>query len=170
VSAPPPDLPGLDPFLGLVRRVPAGADVSIVADPELARFLPAARAVDSPDELRACDAVACRAPSRFGPPLAIAQALRARARMAFLADLVWATAPSPDLARAFATGRADKVRPMEGFEMQVEQAGWRIVAREHVARDAWLAHLRAGDPRRGVVEADARQAARVLMLALEREG
>lgn len=51
-----------------------------------------------------------------------------------LHELVWQTAPTPALAKAF-----PKVRPIEGFEMQVEHAGLEIVERVDASDvDAWL--------------------------------
>lgn len=56
---------------------------------------------------------------------------------AVLHEIVWQTAPSPALAKAF-----PKVRPIEGFEMQVEHAGFEVVERvDATDLEAWLASL-----------------------------
>lgn len=81
-------------------------------------------------------------------------------------DLVWQTAPTPELLHAFspALGR-DKVRPVEGYEMQVEHAGFEIAARETLP-----AALAASTPEQhAALAADARGAARVVCWVLRRE-
>lgn len=87
--------------------------------------------------------------------------------VAVVADLVWQTAPTPDLARAFAPppGR-EKVRPIEGYEMQAEHAGFEIADRLEVPRAEWTPHL--PDAQRAAVDADTRGAARLAAWALRR--
>lgn len=88
---------------------------------------------------------------------------------AIVTDVVWHTAPTPALALAFAPARGrEKVRPIEGYEMQIEHAGFRIVERVDLKRDAWLRALASDDPRRPAIEADARGAARACAWLLER--
>lgn len=168
-----PLLPGHDALLQLVRRhAPSRGSIVVIADEALKDALSATHATleaPSPDDAPPCAIIVCVAPSRFGAPMPVAQALARAAPLAIVAELVWQTAPTPDLARAFAPKPGhDKVRPVEGFEMQVEHAGWRIVERVDVGRDAWLAFLPADDPRRKAIEADDRGAARVAIRVLER--
>lgn len=85
---------------------------------------------------------------------------------AVVADLVWQTAPTPELLRAFtpAAGR-ERVRPIEGFEMQVEHAGFDVVEKREVPRAAWTHAL--PDAQRAAVDADARGAARFMAWVLK---
>lgn len=110
------------------------------------------------------DGVLALQPTRFGaliPQLhAWHDALRPGGRLV-VADVVWQTAPSPALARAFTTPGREKVRPIEGFEMQLDHAGFRIVERLDFGRDDWLAFLAEDDPRRPAIEKDDRGACRV---------
>ena len=82
-----------------------------------------------------------------------------------VADLVWQTAPTPELLQAFAPrpGR-ERVRPVEGYEMQCEHAGFAIVDKIELPRDAW-AHL-LSESQRAAVAADARGAAKMIAWAL----
>lgn len=91
------------------------------------------------------------------PSLALAPAL---APALFVCDIVWQTAPTPELLSAFAPapGR-DKVRPIEGYEMQIEHAGFEIDERLAIDRARWVPGL-APDTR-AAVEADARGAAKL---------
>lgn len=108
-------------------------------------------------------------PTRGAPLMPFLQALRRALRedgAAALVDLVWQTAPTPELLRAFAPapGR-EKVRPVEGYEMQIEHAGFAIRARETVPRADWTPGL--GADARAAVEADTRGAARVVLWTIE---
>lgn len=84
-----------------------------------------------------------------------------------VADLVWQTAPTPGLARAFApaAGR-DKVRPIEAYEMQAEHAGFALVEKHEVPRDAWRPML--SREQQAELDADARGAARLMAWAFRR--
>lgn len=114
------------------------------------------------------DAMAVAWPTRFAPLMPFLSAARGALKdegRAIVMDLVWQTAPTPELLRAFAppTGR-DKVRPIEGYEMQMEHAGLQILERVDVDRATWSAHLPA--EQRAAVDADSRGAARVVMWVL----
>jgi len=86
---------------------------------------------------------------------------------AIVCDLVWQTAPSPELMRAFApaAGR-ERVRPIEGYEMQAEHCGFEIAARDAIDRARWIGAL--APAQRAAVEADTRGAARLAIWALRR--
>jgi hypothetical protein len=77
-------------------------------------------------------------------------------------DLMWRTAPTRALLAAF-----PGTRPMEGYEMQVEEAGFRIVERLDAPRADLLAASDAAQ--REAIETDARGAAlwRTLVLRLD---
>lgn len=118
------------------------------------------------------DGVLCLQPTRFGPLIPQLQAWRDALREGgrlVVADLVWQTAPTPDLARAFTVPGREKVRPIEGFEMQLDHAGFRVLQRLDFGREDWLATLPEGDPRRPAVEKDDRGAARVSCWLCARE-
>jgi len=109
-------------------------------------------------------AIAAAFPSRHAPLLPLLAALRgalAPDGRALLVDLVWQTAPTPELLRAFAPppGR-EKVRPIEGYEMQMEHSGLRVEERLDVERARWSAGL--VEEQRAAVAADERGAARVV--------
>lgn len=163
-----PAIPGLDESLRFAATFPGGR-VAVVADDAAADALAKlARDVDrvaAPSDVASARGVVLREPTRLGPLIpqlqALAAAMRADAR-AVVSDVVWQTAPTPELARAFAPPPSgEKVRPIEGFEMQVEHAGLRILDKTTVARDGWLAFLAPGDPRRAALEGDERKACRV---------
>ena len=84
-----------------------------------------------------------------------------------MADLVWQTAPTPGLARAFAPepGR-DKVRPIEAYEMQAEHAGFVLVEKHEVPREAWRPML--SPAQQAELDADARGAARLMAWVFRR--
>lgn len=118
------------------------------------------------------DAIYCVQPTRLGPLIpqlrAWHDALRPGGR-AVLADVVWQTAPTPELAKALTVPGREKVRPIEGFEMQLDHAGFRILERLDLGRDDWLAFLAEDDPRRPALAADDRGAARVACWLVERD-
>ncbi len=63
---------------------------------------------------------------------------------AIVTDIVWQTAPTPALALALAPPPgAEKVRPIEGYEMQLEHVGFRIVERADADTAAFLATVGA---------------------------
>lgn len=114
------------------------------------------------------DAMAVAWPTRFAPLMPFLSAARGALKdegRAIVMDLVWQTAPTPALLRAFAppAGR-DKVRPIEGYEMQIEHAGFQILERVDVDLATWSAHLPA--EQRAAVDADTRGAARVVIWVL----
>jgi len=109
-------------------------------------------------------------PAREGPLIPFLMRLHddlPEGGVAVVADLVWQTAPTPDLMRAFAPapGR-EKVRPIEGWEMQAEHAGLAILERHDLPREAWLPLLTP--EQRAAVQADARGAAKLAAWALRR--
>lgn len=115
------------------------------------------------------DAIMSAWPTSFAPllPLLTAahSALKPDGRLHML-DLVWQTAPTPELLRAFAAapGR-EKVRPIEGYEMQIDHAGFDIEARLDLPSEAWRAGLT--DAQRAAVDQDARGAARLSLWTLK---
>lgn len=103
-----------------------------------------------------------RFPSRDGALIALFMSLHDElppGDAVVVADLVWQTAPTPELIQAFAPppGR-EKVRPIEGYEMQAEHAGFAIAARETLPRE-----LAARTPEQeAALRSDDRGAARVV--------
>lgn len=114
------------------------------------------------------DAIAAAWPSRFAPLIPLLQAAHAALRpdgRLLLLDLVWQTAPTPDLMRAFAPppGR-EKVRPVEGYDMQIDHAGFDVVEKRDVPRERWTREIPA--EQRTPLEADTRGAARLVAWTL----
>lgn len=116
------------------------------------------------------DAIVAAWPSAHGAlmPLfaSMARALRPGG-LAIVCDLVWQTAPTIELLRAFAPapGR-EKVRPVEGYEMQVEHTGFEVVERAVIDPARWLPGITA--EQRAAAEADTRGAARLAAWVLRR--
>lgn len=116
------------------------------------------------------DALVAVAPTRFGPLIPfLQQAHRALVPDGLLvvAETVWQTAPTADLLRAYAPRPGgEKVRPIEGFEMQLDHAGFHILERLDVPREAWhpLVHDAA---QRAALAGDQRGAAKVATWALK---
>lgn len=114
------------------------------------------------------DAVMAAWPARFAPLMPFLAAARGALKpdgRALVLDLVWQTAPTPELLRVFApTPGREKVRPVEGYEMQIEHSGFDIRERVDLDRARWTGSL-AGE-QRAAVEADSRRAARVLAWVL----
>lgn len=114
------------------------------------------------------DAIMTAWPTSFAPLLPLLHAahgaLKPDGRLHLL-DLVWQTAPTPELLRAFAAapGR-EKVRPIEGYEMQIDHAGFDVEARLDLPRESWRAGLT--DAQRAAVDQDARGAARLSLWTL----
>lgn len=152
-----------------------------LADFAAKRLAPDARVLDIPDEgtmmqLRGgavgpFDAILCAWPSLSGPLMPFLasahEALTPGSGEVIVCDIVWQTAPTPELLRAFAppAGR-ERVRPIEGYEMQAEHSGFDIAARASVDRKAWVPAL-APDVR-AAVEGDARGAAKLALWAFRR--
>lgn len=162
-----------------LRALPEHAEVAWIGGPPVLPPRLAARRVTGVREDEALsflygrpaaplDAIMTAWPTSFAPLMpflgAAHAALKPEGRALFM-DLVWQTAPTPELLRAFAAapGR-EKVRPVEGYEMQLEHAGFRIQERVVVDRARWTAGLMA--EQRAAVEADARGAARVVAWVL----
>lgn len=172
--------PGADILVDLIlEHVPANALVldlggAPVPSPKLAsrRIIPVredeALTVVEAQAHGPVDAIVSAWPARFVPLIPLLQAahdaLRADGRL-LLVDLVWQTAPSPELMRAFAAapGR-EKVRPIEGYEMQIDHCGFDIVQKTEVPRERWTRSLTPDQ--RGIVSADMRGAARCMSWVL----
>lgn len=115
------------------------------------------------------DAIVSAWPTRFAALIPLLQASHAALRpdgRLILVDLVWQTAPSPELMRAFAAapGR-EKVRPIEGYEMQIDHCGFDVAEKAEVPRSRWVFAL--SPEQRAAVEADARAAARLVAWVLK---
>ena len=108
-------LPGPDETAALARKhAPPGARVAVVEDDLLCKRLHAQPAGWPPKG--DADIIVCRSLARFGGAVAAGHALAAAgAPRAVVSDVVWQTAPTAELARAFAPGAPghDKVRPVE---------------------------------------------------------
>ena len=115
------------------------------------------------------DAAVCLEPTRMGPLMPTLQQLGAAlvpGGVLVVSDLVWQTAPTPELLRAFPTPGREKVRPIEGWEMQAEHAGFDVVERRDLARESLLAALDGAQ--RDAVAADTRGAAKLAVWALRK--
>ena len=173
--------PGADALVDLVaRKTPPGARIlDLGGAPAPSAKLAARRVVvvnaeDALAELAAHaadprDAIVSAWPTTFAPLLPLLHAARDALKpdgCLFLLDLVWQTAPSPELLRAFAAepGR-EKVRPIEGYEMQIDHAGFDVEARLDLPHSAWREAV--GDAQRAAVDADARGAARLAVWTLK---
>lgn len=166
MPAPPVGLPLRNVAVALaLRSLPATLPITVVADEVTAEALVAAgwRAERAESVPAAAKTILLLQPSRLGRLMPTLEAIRSALAVgapAIVAELVWQTAPSPALLRAFAPAPGgEKVRPIEGFEMHVEHAGFALAERVDVPRDAW-ASLPASDARRAAVEGDERKAAR----------
>ena len=77
-----------------------------------------------------------RFPSRSGHILPALRALHdalPEGAEALVTDVVWQTAPTPELALALAPpAGGEKVRPIEGYEMQLDHVGFEILERSDV--------------------------------------
>lgn len=118
------------------------------------------------------DAIVAIWPTRVAPLIPLLSSMKLALHdegRAFVMDLVWQTAPTPSLMKAFAppAGR-EKVRPVEGFEMQVDHAGFDVLERIDLPRDAWVDAL--SPEQREAVHADARGAAMLSVWALRPRG
>lgn len=139
----------------LASRLPAGATVHVggpVAD-KVARALEVAglRAMRSLPASAACILNA----SGAGPVVEVFAGLAEKlpeGALVVASDVVWTTAPTPALVAAF-----PGARPMEGYEMQVEEAGFRILDKWDADRAAWK--RASTSTQRAAIEADERGAA-----------
>jgi len=173
--------PGADALVDVVGRAtsPSARILDLGGAPTPSAKLAARRVVvvnaeDALAELAAHgadprDAIMSAWPTSFAPLLpllhAARDALRADGRL-FLLDLVWQTAPSPELLRAFAPAEGrEKVRPIEGYEMQIDHAQFDIEARVDLPHSAWREAVK--DAQRAAVDADARGAARLAVWTLK---
>lgn len=172
--------PGLEALIELAKsKLPAKARVLVVSTPPVTRArLPDQRLTMVPAEDAVAffeayedapfDAIVLPWPSQQGSlirVLSAAQSALASGGHAFACDLVWQTAPSVELLAAFAPmpGK-EKVRPIEGYEMQVEHSGFEVLDRDVIDRTLWAATL--GPEQRAAVEADSRGAARAVAWVL----
>lgn len=160
-----------------LRTFPAEAEVAVVGGPPVLPPRMASRRASSARDDEALpflqarsraplDAIAAAWPTRFAGLTPFLSAMRGALKdegQAILMDLVWQTAPTAELLRAFGAGR-EKVRPIEGYEMQLDHAGFAIRERVDVDRAAWAATLEGAQ--REAVEKDARGAARVVVWVL----
>lgn len=109
------------------------------------------------------DAMLVAWPSRIGPLMPLLQAMHgalAADGRALVCELVWQTAPTVELLAAFAPAPGgEKVRPIEGFEMQVEHTGFAIESRDALPPATWADLLPPGQ--RAAVEGDTRGAAKL---------
>lgn len=140
----------------------AGRRVTVVREDEALAYLQAHGSA-------LFDGVLAAWPSTFAPLIPLLSATHDALRpdgLALFADLVWQTAPTPELIRAFAPppGR-EKVRPIEGYEMQIDHAGFEIVERVDVDRAQWAQAL--PPDKRAAVDADARGSARLAVWVLK---
>lgn len=162
-----------------LRTVPAHAEIVVLGGPAVlpprmaSRRASAVGAEEALSFLHArahapLGAIAAAWPTRHASLMPFLSAARGALKgdgRAIVMDLVWQTAPTPELLRAFApaAGR-DKVRPVEGYEMQIEHAGFEIAERVDVDRSQWSHGL--SPEQRAAVEADTRGAARVVLWVL----
>jgi hypothetical protein len=173
--------PGADHLLDLAATaLPRAARVlDLTGAPVVSPRLAARRVTLAKDEeavalLRAhasdpFDAILAAWPSRAGALMQVLDAMRdalAPEGTAIVCDLVWQTAPSVELLRAFNLPGREKVRPIEGYEMQLEHSGFDIVERGEVDRARWVGAL--ADDARAAVQADTRGAARLAVWTLRR--
>ncbi|HUR69624.1 MAG TPA: hypothetical protein VM370_10290 [Candidatus Thermoplasmatota archaeon] len=139
----------------------ASRRVIVVPDEEA---LPALRAHASAP----VDAVLAAWPTQATPLMPLLDGIRralAPQGRALVLDLSWQTAPTPALLQAFAPGAGrEKVRPIEGYEMQMEHAGLEIVERVVLDRAHWASRL--APSQRAAVEGDERGAARLTLWVL----
>ena len=176
-------VPGAAPFLALASRTfPAGARVlDVGGDAASAALLqaqahlavePVAPTLPSlPVPAGSAEGLVCAAPTRLGPLIPLLRAFHdalGDEGVAVVSDLVWQTAPTPELMRAFTQPGREKVRPIEGYEMQVEHAGFAIVERQDLAPGDWHAFYEADPARKAALAGDARGAARVSLWILRK--
>lgn len=139
----------------------AGRRIVSAADDEAMPFLAAQQA----DPF---DAILASWPTRSHRLMPLLDAMHAALRadgVALVCDLVWHTAPSLDLIQAFAPPPGlEKVRPIEGYEMQVEHTRFDVASKEVVDRARWVPQL--PPTQRAAVEADTRGAARLMLWTL----
>lgn len=162
------------------KQLPPGARVLLVGGPAVPSPRLASRRVTVLREDEALpflqahaeapfDGVVSAFPTAAAPLLPLLSAMRGavhdQSRL-FLLDLVWQTAPTPELMRAFAPppGR-ERVRPVEGYEMQMEHAGFDVTERHEGDRAAWARGL--PEAQRAAVMADTRGAARLVAWVLK---
>lgn len=125
-----------------------------------------------PVPAESAEGLLCPFPTRFGPLIPMLHAFHdalAPGGLAVVSDLVWQTAPTPELIRAFAPAAGqERVRPIEGYEMQADHAGFEIVRRVDVTPGEWHPFFAADEARRAALSGDTRGAARVSVWALRR--
>lgn len=178
-------VPGAEAFLAMAcRSFPAGARVLDVGgdaasaallqaqahlrvEPVAAPFLPALAVAPG-----AAEGLVCPSPTRLGPLIPLLRAFHEALGtdgVALVSDLVWQTAPTADLMKAFAPAPGgERVRPIEGYEMQVEHAGFAIVERQDLDPKAWHPSFDADPAKRAALAADARGAARLSVWLLRK--
>lgn len=177
-------VPGAAQLLALAARTfPAGSRVlDVGGDAASAALLQAQAHVvvepvtpSSPPALPvppgSADGLVCAMPTRLGPLIPLLHAFHdalAEGGVAVLCDLVWQTAPTPELMRAFTAPGREKVRPIEGYEMQAEHAGFAIVERQDLAASAWHGAFEADPAKKAALAGDARGAARLSLWVLRK--
>ena len=177
-------VPGAAAFLAMAARAfPAGSRVLDVGGDAASAALLQAQAHVRVEPLAppflpslavpagSADGVVCPSPTRLGPLIPLLRAFHealAVEGVALVSDLVWQTAPTPELMRAFSEPGREKVRPIEGYEMQVEHAGFAVVERQDLGPDAWQPFFDADDAKRVALAGDARGAARLSIWVLRK--
>lgn len=179
-------VPGAAPFLSLAMRAfPAGSRVlDVGGDAASASLLQTQAHVTvepvNPPFLRSlsvpagsADGLVCPFPTRLGPLIPLLKEFHealAPEGVAIVSDLVWQTAPTPELMKAFAPAPGgERVRPIEGYEMQVEHAGFTVVERQDLAPSDWHGFFAADAGRKEALAGDARGAARVSVWVLRKD-
>lgn len=166
--------PGRDVILALAARSIAPDTLVLDVASGAASALPGRRVETLPTDgilgrleawTEPVDGLVALQPTRLGPLIphlrAFHDALKPDGR-AVVSDLVWQTAPTPELMRAFAPPPGgEKVRPIEGYEMQLDHAGFAILERVDLDRAQWTGFYDADAAKRDALAADARGAAKV---------
>lgn len=153
---------GGDAASAALLQAQAHARVEPVGPP----FLPALAAAPG------ADALVCARPTRLGPLIPLLRAFHdalAEEGLALVSDLVWQTAPTPELMKAFAPPQGgERIRPIEGYEMQAEHAGFAILERQDLDAKDWHPYFDADPARKAALAGDARGAARLSVWLLRK--
>lgn len=152
----PPGARVLDVASGAAPALPGRHVTALSADGVLPRLQSWAEPVDGLVALQ---------PTRLGPLIPLLRVFQAALKpdgRAVVSDLVWQTAPTPELLRAFTPAPGgEKVRPIEGYEMQIDHAGFLVVERLDIERGAWAPFYADDAAKRDALAADTRGAAKI---------